>query len=88
MEQNDLQELNRNMDTVFDAIRVLNAAVSAMVKSLDPAAAATFACHMDEAIDALAQEQNPLGISAHQQIHSWRNQAGSFAGLPVRRPGS
>lgn len=79
-------ELDRNMDVVFDAVRVLNSAMSAMAASLGPEAAAAFVQHMDEAIDDLEREPAPLSLSARHQIHSWRNRAGLLAGLPVRRP--
>ncbi len=82
------EEHDRSIDVSLDAIRTLNAAMTAMVQSLDPQAAAQFARRMDQAIDRLAQEPNPPGIGAWQKIHEWRNQAGSLAAFPLRRPGS
>ena len=82
------EETDRSIDVALDAIRTLNAAMTAMVQSLEPQAAAQVARRMEQAIDRLAQEPNPPGIVAWQQIHAWRNQAGSLAAFPLRRPGS
>lgn len=87
MGQTDLQELNRNMDDVFDAIQVLNTAMTAMVQSLEPKAAARFAQQLDEAIDGLGLQSNPPDSAARRQLYSWRNRAGSLVGLSSRRSG-
>ncbi|QOK96790.1 hypothetical protein HF909_10330 [Ralstonia pseudosolanacearum] len=88
MEKTDLtQELDRNMDAVFDNLLVLNTAMTAMVQSLDPKTAAGFAQKLDTAMSRMQLLQNRPGPAAWQQLHAWRNQAGSLAGLPVRQPG-
>ena len=77
-------ELDRNMDTVFDAVAVLNATMQAIIKSLPADISVQIAQRLDPAIDALGQQPNPPGYMATMTLYGWRNMAAQQAGLPAR----
>lgn len=80
-----VKELDRNMDAVFDSLYVLNAAMAAIVQSLQPGPAAQVVQRLDEVIDGLADETNPPGRAAQLALHGWRNTAAKIAGAASRR---
>ncbi|MGQ0711003.1 MAG: hypothetical protein ACT4NV_14800 [Rhodoferax sp.] len=87
MKRDDLmQELDRNMDTVFDNLYVLNAAMTAMVKALAPATAAQFVQELDQTLDGFFEGRNPPGFVAHQTLLGWRNMAAAAARIEKRGP--
>lgn len=79
-----VQELDRNMDAVFDALAVLNATMSAIVQSLPGEMASAVSRHLDQCLDALPQERNPPGMTAQLTLNGWRNMAAQRAGLAPR----
>ena len=86
MAKDDLvQELDRNMDTVYDSLYVLNATMTAIVQALQAESAAQVTRALDESIDGLSAETNPPGTLAQATISGWRNMAAKRAGLPSRR---
>ena len=80
-----VQELDRNMDTVYDSLYVLNATMTAIVQALQVEAAAQVTRALDESIDGLSVEVNPPGTLAQTTLAGWRNMAARRAGLPSRR---
>lgn len=88
MAKDDLvQELDRNMDTVYDSLYVLNATMTAIVQALQVESAAQVTRALDESIDGhgLSAEVNPPGTLAQTTLAGWRNMAARRAGLPSRR---
>ena len=86
MAKDDLvQELDRNMDTVYDSLHVLNATMTAIVQALQTESAAQITRALDEGIDGLSAETNPPGTLAQATLAGWRNMAAKRAGLPSRR---
>ncbi|MCG9079447.1 hypothetical protein [Laribacter hongkongensis] len=86
MEKDDLvQELNRNMDTVYDSLYVLNATMTAIVQSLHAESAAQVMHALDESLDSLSAEANPPGTLAQTALAGWRNLAARRAGLLTRQ---
>lgn len=86
MAKDDLvQELDRNMDTVYDSLYVLNATMTAIVQALQAESAAQVTRALDESIDGLSAEVNPPGTLAQATLAGWRNMAAKRAGLPSRR---
>ncbi len=86
MAKDDLvQELDRNMDTVFDSLYVLNATMTAIVQALQAESAAQVTRALDESIDGLSAEANPPGTLGQTTLVGWRNLAARRAGLPTRR---
>lgn len=79
-----VQELDRNMDAVFDALRVLNATMSAIVQSLPGEMAGAVTDSLDQCLDALPEENNPPGLTARLTLNGWRNMAAQRAGLAPR----
>ena len=75
-----VQELDRNMDSVFDNLYVLNAAMTAMVNALEPAAAAETVRHLDQSLGQMLGGQNPPGFQAIALLRGWRNMAATAAG--------
>lgn len=80
-----VQELDRNMDTVYDSLYVLNATMTAIVQALQVESAAQVTRALDESIDGLSAEVNPPGTLAQTTLAGWRNMAARRAGLPSRR---
>lgn len=83
---NLLNELDRNMDSVYDALYVLNSAMAAIVQALPADTAAPVTQSLDRCIDALNEGQNRLDESARQTLFGWRNMAATRAGVPARLP--
>lgn len=77
-------ELDRNMDTVFDAVAVLNATMQAIIQSLPADISVQIAQRLDPTIDALGLQPNPPGDMATMTLYGWRNMAAQRAGLPAR----
>lgn len=85
-EKDDLvQQLDRNMDTVYDAVCVLNSAMTAIMRALPTETAAPVARYLDEILDSLPGEENPPEGLALETLRGWRNMAAKTAGLPRRR---
>lgn len=80
-----VQELDRNMDTVYDSLYVLNATMTAIVQALQVESAAQVTRALDESIDGLSAEASPPGTLAQATLAGWRNMAAKRAGLPSRR---
>jgi len=80
-----VRELDRNMDTVFDSLYVLNSAMQAIVESLPPAVAAQAVPRMDAVIDGMNAEKNPPSEFHQLTLNGWRNMAAKLAGLPLRK---
>lgn len=81
---NEVAELDRNMDAVFDAVAVLNATMQAIIQSLPADISGQVAQRLDPVIEQLAQQPNPPGRLAELTLHGWRNMAAQQSGLPVR----
>ena len=75
MDTEQIKELDRNMDSVFDNLFALNATVNALVKSLSPEVADRFVRQMDEKLGSLETEYKVMGFAGHQQLQAWRNMA-------------
>ena len=80
-----LLELDRNMDTVYDSLHVLNATMTAIVQALQVESAAQVTRALDESIDGMSAEASPPGTLAQTTLAGWRNMAAKRAGLPSRR---
>ncbi|MGE1004189.1 hypothetical protein ACKZDW_00790 (plasmid) [Ralstonia syzygii subsp. celebesensis] len=86
MAKDDLvQELDRNMDAVFDSLYALNATMSALVQALQAEPAAQVMRALDASIDGLSSEANPPGTLGQATLVGWRNMVAQRAGLPPRR---
>jgi len=79
-----VRELDRNMDTVYDSLYVLNAAMTAMVQSMPTAMAAQMVPRLDEVIDHLDEGANPPAEFHQMTLNGWRNMAAQISGLPKR----
>ena len=62
-----VKELDRNMDTVFDNLYVINAAMEALAQSLPPQSAALLVNHLDAALKTIGEGINPPS-SFHQGL--------------------
>lgn len=82
-----IDELDRNMDTVFDSLLILNSTVQALVECLPVEAAQNFVPRMDQMIDSMKHLQNPPDPYLLEKLFGWRNLAATLVKLPVRKPG-
>lgn len=76
-----IQELNRDMDAVYDSLLVLNDAVTAIMKHLPAESAGPVTKCLDECL-AEPKGENPPGELAETTLRAWRNMAAKKAGLP------
>lgn len=79
-----LTELDKNMDTVFDSICVLNSVVAAIVQALPKASALQVVPALDAVMKDVEFEQNPLSDEHLKTLLSLRNAAAKLAHLPER----
>lgn len=77
-----LESVDRDMDTAFDSLYVLNTTVQAIVESMPPGMALRVVPRMDAVIYTLHQELNPVGQFHRSVLIRWRNIAAHVAGLP------
>ncbi len=84
-DDNLVNELDRNMDTVFDSLYVLNATMNAVVQSLQPQAATHVMRRLDEALDGMDYETNPPARFHRLVMNGWRNMAAQIAGSQTRQ---
>lgn len=85
MADNELvNELDRNMDTTFDNLNIINAAITAFAQTLQPAPAQQVAARLDETLDSYAKEVRPPSRFHQDILRGWRNMAAQRAGLPRR----
>lgn len=77
-----LQELDRNMDTVFDSLYVLNSVVAAIVQSLPTSSALQVVPALDAVLKEIQFEKNPLSDQHQMTLLAWRNAAANIAQLP------
>jgi hypothetical protein len=85
MRENELlQDLDRSMDSVFDAVNVLMSAMSAIMKALPHDVAARVVPLLDEDLASHALERNPPKGLPLLALRAWRNQAAKLAGLPCK----
>ncbi|RJX32322.1 MAG: hypothetical protein C4516_04280 [Oxalobacter sp.] len=84
---NRVEELDKNMDTVYDNLFVLNAVIGAMVNCLPLESAEAISRQLDQRIDGMRRDGTKLGPLGTQMMHAWRNEAARLAGIALRRPG-
>ena len=79
-----IHELDRNMDTTFGGLLVLNLAMTALVKSLPEQSAAQFSRALDASLDHIGDSENPPALVHRQTLNAWWNLAAHKAGFPPR----
>lgn len=80
-----VDELDRNMDTVFDNLLAINTFITALAQSLDAETALAVAQRMDPHLDELGTMKNPPGAAGTNLVYGLRNMCAQRAGLPIRR---
>lgn len=83
-----VKELDRDMDTVFDSLYVINAVLHAVVQALRPADAEKAVLHLDAVIDGLDLESHPPAQYHREILYGWRNMTANIAGVAIRKPGA
>lgn len=76
-------ELDRNMDTVYDDLYVLNGVVDALVQALQPQAAARVTQLLDGLLDNMHLAENPPSASHQDRLRYWRNRAATSVGVDL-----
>lgn len=83
-----LNELDRNMDTVFDTVFMLTLAMDAVVQSLPPAVAALAAERMSESLAQIARDKQVETSSFPGRLRAWRDAARLRASNPPPATGT
>lgn len=78
-----LAELDRNMDTVFDSLYVLNSVVAAIVESLPKPSALQVVPALDVVLKEIQFEKNPLSDEHLMQLLTLRDAAARIAQVPL-----
>lgn len=81
-----IEELDRNMDTVFDNLLAINTFLEALAQSLDPSTAAGVVQRMDPRLDEAHLGANPPGVMGMNLLFGLRNCCARLAEVPIRRP--
>lgn len=74
-----LQELDRNMDTVFDSLFILNQTMMAIVKSLPKSSALQVVPALDAVLSEIHLGKNPPAEHVQMTLKAWRNVAADIA---------
>lgn len=80
-----VDELDRNMDAVFDNLLAINTFVTALAQSLEPQTALAVMQRMDPRLDEVSELLNPPGVAGANLLFGLRNMCAQQAGLPIRR---
>lgn len=80
-----VDELDRNMDAVFDNLLAINTFVTALAQSLEPQTALAVVQRMDPLLDKMKSLPNPPGVAGANLLFGLRNMSAQQAGLPIRR---
>ncbi len=77
-----VQEIDKEMDVVYDSVLVLNSAVTAIIKSLPYETAVSVVQSLDAVIAEIQEYENPPEGLPLATLHGWRNMAAKQAGVP------
>lgn len=80
----EIRELDRNMDTAFDSLFVLNTAVNAIISALPQESARQVVQSLDAGFDELLAEKRAFEPLCRETLLGWRNAAARLAGYPRR----